>query len=91
MTDSVCRHDVVMPLEDSAVFAGVTYDLNSSYTDRTGSVWRFEDTVSDADRTWDMSSSDHCYKESLADVVLNWGPLRVHATKPPTSLFYRHT
>lgn len=77
------------PLEDPATFAGVTYDLNSSYEDRTGSVWSFEDTISSQDGTWDMSTPDHCNVESLAEVVLHWGPLKLHATRPSTSLFYR--
>jgi hypothetical protein len=83
------RHDILRPLSAPATFAGITYDLNSSYTDQTGSVWSFEDTISSQDGTWDMRTSDHCYVESLADVVLNWGPLKVHATRPMDSLFRR--
>jgi hypothetical protein len=84
------RHDILIPLTDPATFAGITYDLNSSYTDRSGSLWFFEDTISAKDGTWHMRTSGHCYVESLADVVLNWGPLKLHATKPKSSLFYRH-
>jgi hypothetical protein len=76
---------------EAATFSGVTYDLNRSYTDRDGDVWFFEDTISAEDGTWDMSSSADCYKNSLADVVLNWGPLKPHgrrshdcATEEPT-------
>jgi hypothetical protein len=78
------------PLTNPATFAGITYDLNSSYTDRDGALWSFEDTISAADGTWDMRGSDHCYVESLAEVVLNWGPLKLHGTRPKSSLFYRH-
>lgn len=83
------RHDILSPLTNPATFAGVTYDLNSSYRDRTGSVWRFEDTISSQDGTWNMRTSDHCYVESLADVVLNWGPLTWCGTVPEDSIFYR--
>lgn len=79
----------IQPLTDPATFAGVTYDLNSSYMDRTGAVWSFEDTVSSQDGTWDMRGSGHCYLESLAEVVLNWGPLKVHGTRSADSPFRR--
>jgi hypothetical protein len=64
------------PLTDPASFAGVTYELNRSYIDWTGSVWFFEDTISAEDGTWHMSSSADCYLNSLADVVVNWGPIK---------------
>jgi hypothetical protein len=84
------RHDILRPLTDPATFAGITYDLNSSYTDRDGTLWSFEDSISSEDGTWHMRGSDHCYVESLAEVVLNWGPLKLHGTRSPSSLFYRH-
>jgi hypothetical protein len=84
------RHDTFRPLIDPLEFTGVTYDLNSSYVDRTGSVWSFDDTISAVDGTWDMRTSDHCYAESLADVILNWGPLKACSTKSKASLHYRH-
>lgn len=87
---TIQRHDILRPLTDPATFAGITYDLNSSYTDRDGTVWFFEDTISSADGTWDMRGSDHCYVESLAEVVLNWGPLKLHGTRSPSSIFHRH-
>lgn len=79
----------ISPLTDPAAFAGITYDLNSSYKDRTGSIWSFEDTISSEDGTWCMRTSDHCYVESLAEVVLHWGPLKLHCTIPTDSIFRR--
>lgn len=67
---------------DAATFAGVTYDLNRSYTDRDGDVWFFEDTISAEDGTWHMSSSSDGCLNSLADVVLHWGPLKPHGHRP---------
>ena len=61
---------------EAATFASVTYDLHRSYVDRDGDVWFFEDTISAEDGTWHMSSSADCYLNSLADVVLHWGPLK---------------
>ncbi|MEU5660044.1 phiSA1p31-related protein [Streptomyces sp. NPDC047737] len=63
-------------LAGAATFAGVTYDPNRSYMDRDGAVWFFSDTISEEDGTWHLTSSADCYKNSLADVVLYWGPLR---------------
>ncbi|MGW3400172.1 phiSA1p31-related protein [Streptomyces zhihengii] len=77
-------------MTDPAEFAGITYDLNSSYTDRDGTLWFFEDSISEADGTWHMRGSDHCYVESLAEVVLHWGPLKLACTIPKSSLFYRN-
>lgn len=65
--------------DDAFTFAGIAYDPQSSYTDRTGAVWFFEDTVSVEDGTQHMSSSADCYQNSLADVVVEWGPLTVHS------------
>lgn len=65
---------------EAATFAGVLYD-HRSYTDRDGSVWFFEDTISAEDGTWHMSSSSDCYLNSLADVVLHWGPLRPYSRR----------
>ncbi|WP_331756645.1 phiSA1p31-related protein [Streptomyces decoyicus] len=70
------------PLEDPATFAGITYDMNCAYEDRNGDVWFFEDTINAQDDTWNMSSSADCYLNSLADVVLHWGPLKPHGRRP---------
>ncbi|MFD9427725.1 MULTISPECIES: phiSA1p31-related protein [unclassified Streptomyces] len=68
-----------------ATFANVTYDLNSSYVDRDGDVWFFEDTISAEDGTWEMRSSADCEAYSLADVILWWGPLKAYGRRPTTS------
>lgn len=83
------RHEILTPLTDPLTFAGVAYGLNSSYTDRTGSVWRFDDTINASDGTRDMRCPDHCYVESLADVAMHWGPLKLHGAIPAHSLFCR--
>ncbi|MEV7929651.1 phiSA1p31-related protein [Kitasatospora sp. NPDC088779] len=60
------------------VYQGTTYDIGSSYSDRDGTVWFFEDTVSSEDGTPHVSSSADAYLNSLARVIKEWGPLTLH-------------